>query len=226
MQLKGKGLLTFVQKHTLLSIGKIPDSVYFYLTGGTALAEFYFGHRKSYDLDLFTTESELILPFTRLAEDYLKQSGLKANVIRRFVSLVEFEVLGKEGSTRLQFALDSPFRFENPINSEYGILVNDYKDLIIDKLLAFFGRTEARDAIDLYFILKHNNIWDLCILAKQKDPGFDLYWLAVAMQKIQEFPDDMGRWPVEMLAPVEIRDIKNLFSRIAKEILDKIKKKR
>lgn len=226
MLLKGKGLLTSVQKHTILAIGKLPDSVYFYLTGGTALAEFYFGHRKSYDLDIFTAESGLILPFTRLAEDHLRKSGLKVNVIRRFASLVEFEVLGKDERTRVQFALDSPFRFENPINSEYGILVNDYKDLIVDKLLAFFGRTEARDAIDLYFILKNNDIWNLCVLAKQKDPGFDLYWLAVAMQKIQEFPDDIGRWLVEMLAPVEIRDLKNLFSGIAKEILDKIKKKK
>jgi len=29
---------------------------YFYLTGGTALARFYFHHRESLDLDLFTND--------------------------------------------------------------------------------------------------------------------------------------------------------------------------
>jgi len=34
----------------------------FYLTGGTALAEFYLAHRKSFDLDIFTTEKGIIIP--------------------------------------------------------------------------------------------------------------------------------------------------------------------
>ncbi|MDP1547610.1 MAG: hypothetical protein Q8L87_16500 [Anaerolineales bacterium] len=32
--------------------------------------------------------------------------------------------------------------------------INDYPDLRVDKLLAYFGRAEPRDAVDLYFILQ------------------------------------------------------------------------
>ncbi len=42
--------------------------------------------------------------------------------------------------TKVQIALDSTFRFGEPVDSDIGIKVNDYTDLIVDKLLAFFGR--------------------------------------------------------------------------------------
>ena len=42
----------------------------FYLTGGTALAEFYLKHRLSEDIDLFTEEEEVD---QKLIEAYLKK---------------------------------------------------------------------------------------------------------------------------------------------------------
>ncbi len=223
--LKGRGILTRVQRRTISCISELPDATHFYLTGGTALAEFYLGHRKSYDLDLFTAESGLILPFSRLAEDHLRKEGLIVGVTRRFSSFVEFEVSEKEESTRVQFALDTPFRLDDPVGSELGLRINDYRDLVVDKLQAFFGRTEARDAIDLFFILNTENLWELSALARKKDPGFDLYWLAVAMEKTQEFPDEIERWPVEMISSVDAKSVKDRFSRLAREVLDKIKKR-
>ena len=64
-----KNVLTPFQNEVLSFFFKIKDSVYFLLTGGSALAEFYLGHRKSFDLDIFTTEKELILPFSRNLEE-------------------------------------------------------------------------------------------------------------------------------------------------------------
>lgn len=60
--LRSKGILTTTQKRILLAFSQLNDSSYFNLTGGTALSEFYFGHRRSFDLDLFTSEKDLILP--------------------------------------------------------------------------------------------------------------------------------------------------------------------
>ncbi len=53
--LRRKGLLTPLQTAFLVTFATLPDQAQFYLTGGTALAEFYLGHRLSFDLDLFTT---------------------------------------------------------------------------------------------------------------------------------------------------------------------------
>jgi predicted nucleotidyltransferase component of viral defense system len=223
--LEGKGIISEIQKRILSSFQKIPDSSSFYLTGGTALAEFYFGHRKSYDLDLFTAEEGLVLPFSRIVSERLKSASFKVDIIRRFSSFVEIEVTHENEKTRMQLAYDSPFRFEKPVDSELGIKINDYKDLIVDKFLAFFGRAEPRDAVDLFFILKNETIEDIARLAAKKDPGFDLYWLAVALRKVKDFPDDIARWPVEMLDEIKPRELKEQFSRIALEVMENLKKK-
>jgi hypothetical protein len=73
--LKGKGIITEFQRKILLDTAALPDAGHFYLTGGTALAEFFFAHRRSYDLDLFTTEAGLAIPFSRTLERSLGQGG-------------------------------------------------------------------------------------------------------------------------------------------------------
>lgn len=188
------------------------------------MAEFYLAHRKSYDLDIFTTEKGLIIPFSYTFEEEIKKN-FSLKVVRRFETLVEFEISDKEKSTRVQLALDSPFRFEEPLDTDLGIKVNDYKDLIVDKLLAFFGRAEPRDAIDLYFILETENFWDLVELAKQKDPGFDLYWLANALHRVKGYPENIKDLPVEMIKEINIKELKKLFLNLSKEVMEKIKRR-
>ncbi len=61
-------------------------------------------------------------------------------------------------------------------------------------------------------------------MAKQKDPGFDLYWLSVALKEVGEFPDEISQWPVDMLVEVNVSELKNKFLTIAREIMDKIRK--
>lgn len=221
--LKGKGIISNLQKDIILSLKELPDFENFYLTGGTALAEFYLGHRKSYDLDIFTKEKDLILPFSRLVEEKFSSGNITLKTIRRFSTFVEFELSGKGDKTKLQLAYDSPYYLELPLESELGIKVNSYKEIIVDKLLTFTGRVEPRDAIDLYLIINREELWTLTELASKKDPGFDLYWLAIALQKVKDFPDDIKRWPVEMLVDVDIKDLKEKFSTLAKEIMDKLK---
>ncbi len=223
--LKGKGIITDFQKELLIFLSKLPDMERFYLTGGTALAEFYFGHRRSYDLDIFTTEKGLLLPFSRLAEENLKNANFNVEVIRRFESFTEF-VVSKEDEVRIQFAYDSPFRLAPVEDSNIGIKVNDYKDIIIDKLLAFFRRAEPRDTVDLFLILENENFWVLSGLAIKKDPGFDLYWMAVNLNKIKDFPDDITRWPVETIKEIDVIKLKNLFASLTREIMDRLREKK
>ena len=222
--IKGKGTLTPIQKNLLVEFAKIREAPFFYLTGGTALAEFYLGHRRSYDLDFFTGEKDLITPFTRVIEEKLLRAQFTASVIRRFESFAEFEIHKEGEKTRLHFAYDSPFRFGEPHFSEFGVKVNDYRDLVVDKLLTFFGRWKHRDAIDMFFILKTEPIETLMEMARQKDPGFDLYWFSIALKEVDAFPDEISQWPVDMVVEVDARELKGKFLSLAREIMDKIKK--
>jgi len=126
-------------------------------------------------------------------------------------------------SVRFELSLDSPFRFSEPVDTEYGVKVNSYEDIVVDKLLAFYGRTEVRDAVDLYFVLRREDPGELMEKVEKKDPGFDPYWFAVALRKVEEFPDEVERWPVEMVVDISAREIEEflyeLGTRIATELL-------
>lgn len=215
------GTLNKIQIEFLNQFSQLPDASAFYLTGGTALAEFYLGHRLSYDLDLFTTVTGLIRPFAFLMETTLSQQGFSLRPLRRLESFAEYEVTFADDSLRIQLAYDSPFRFAEPVPTSLG-LVNDYQDIVVDKLLAFFGRAEPRDAVDLYFILQEVDFWELVDMASQKDTGFDLYWMASALMKVSTFPDEMERWPVQMLQPFSPSELKERFAQLARSILSRI----
>jgi len=183
------------------------------------LAEYYLGHRRSYDLDLFTSEANLILPFSYRVEQVVQDAGLQVNIVRRFASFVEFQVRQGENALKIDLALDSPFRFAPVELGDAGVMVNDFQDIRADKILAFFGRAEPRDAIDLYFFLQNTKFDDLAEFARQKDPGFDLYWFAVALNRTAKFPDEIERWPVMMLVDFDPVALKRSFQNLAMQIL-------
>jgi predicted nucleotidyltransferase component of viral defense system len=224
--LKGKGILSDIQKAFLRLFASLPDQERFYLTGGTALAEYYLGHRLSYDLDLFTNEADLIVPFSYRVEQATQSAGMEIAVVRRFASLVEFQVNQNENTLKVDLALDSPFRFSLVELGDAGVMINDFQDIQTDKTLAFFGRAEPRDAIDLYFLLQKTKFEDLVELASQKDTGFDLYWLAVALNHTTKFPDEIERWPVKMLVACDPVELKRSFQSLAMQIMAQQTRKR
>ena len=222
--LKGKGIITPLQKKLLQDIASLQDTKHFYLAGGTALAEFYFGHRRSYDLDLFTAETGLVIHFSRTVEKSLGlQSDYLIRPMRRFESFVELEAEGYGEKVQIHLAYDSPFRWGKPLQSEYGVNVNDYQDLIVDKVLAFFGRWTQRDAVDLFQIIKKEKIGPLLDKAKEKDPGFDLYWFAAALVEVNRYPDEIAKWPVDPVVEIDAKILKETFLELSREIMDRIK---
>ena len=223
--IKGFGTLTPLQKEFMHLLADLPDKEQFYLAGGTALSEYYLGHRLSFDLDYFTGTENLILPLSYQIETACQNKGLALKVVRRFGTFVELLVEKGSESLKVDLALDSPYRFESPVLSNEGIYVNDYSDLRSDKLLAYFGRAEPRDAVDLYFILQKESPERLLEQASQKDPGFDPYWFAIALNRCENFPDEPDRWLVKMIQPFEPRKLKRTFLDWAVKLMDKSMKK-
>jgi hypothetical protein len=218
--LRGKGLLTPLQRAFLAFFARLPDQDQFFLTGGTALAEYYLGHRLSFDLDLFTSQAELVTTMSRQVEQRHSDIDFQVRVTRRFATYAEYLVSQGDATVKVDLALDAPFRFEAPVPSELGVFVNGYLDLCTDKLLAYYGRAEPRDAVDLYFILRQESLPALCERAATKDPGFDLYWMAVALNRAESFPEEIERWPVQMLVPCDARLIKTSFRDLALQLMN------
>jgi len=222
--LKGKGILSEFQREFLGVFASLPDNEQFFLTGGTALAEFYLGHRLSYDLDLFTGETGLVLPCSYQIEQAAGKVGMVARAARRFSSYVEFDVSRGENHLKVDLALVSPFRLAAAEKSVLGVMVNDEIDIRADKLLAFYGRSEPRDAIDVYSLMQTTPIERMMEEARQKDSGFDLYWFAIALNNVEKYPDDIRRWPVQMLVDCDPLEIKRTFRSLALDIMKGLEK--
>lgn len=221
MLLSGKGTISTFQREILVLLSGVPDANSFYLAGGTALAEFHFGHRKSFDIDFFSGEEKLIQQFSKSFDRQLR-TKLNLRLIRNFSTFVEYEASCGSETVRVQFAHDSPFSLEKPVMTDIGVYTKSYMDAITDKFLTYFGRAAHRDAVDLYFILGREDFWKLCEKAKIKDEGFDLYWMAAALKKIETFSDDLAQWQVQMLVPLDAKALKKSFLAIADEIMKQI----
>lgn len=218
-------ILTNLHKKILIVFSGLPDADSFYFTGGTALSAFFLNHRRSEDLDFFTSTGELISPFSHMLESALRNENLKVEKVRGFSSFTELFISSSNESTVIHIALDAPFRLENTIASdEFPMLkIDSLKDISTNKLLALFGRASCKDFIDVYFILQeYYSRKELIEFAKQKDPGFDLYWLGIAFERIENFPDNAPEMHL-LVRPCTMQELKEFFRDWRKEIIKEIR---
>lgn len=210
-----------VQREILGLFANILESEYFYLAGGTALSYFYLKHRKSNGLDFFTATEELIIPFSHRLEETLRNKKMIIQRQRGMHSFVELLVEKENEKTVIHLACDSAFRLEKIKEfPEYPKLkIDNLVDISANKLLALFGRATLRDFIDAYFLIKKEKFSpeELIQNAKAKDPGFDIYWLGVAFERINTFAKDSPE-TLLLLEPVGFAELLIFFNAWRKKI--------
>jgi hypothetical protein len=110
---------------------------------------------------------------------------------RSLHSFIELTANKSKSSTLIHLAQDAPFRFTKPAHfPAYPLLyVDSLIDIASNKLLALFQRATLRDFIDIFFLVKEGLFTEsqLIGLAKEKDAGFELYWLGVALERLKSF---------------------------------------
>ena len=194
---------------------------HFYLTGGTALARFYFHHRESLDLDLFTNHFEQ--DFAQVNQAILGiLYALELRITSQVVTdtFIQYIVADAAGTPlKVDLVKDVPVHFGALVERD-GIRLDSLENIGSNKILAVFGRTDAKDFIDLYWILQHTDLKldDLYRQAREKDLGLSELYLAYALQsveKIRLFP--------RMLQPLPWEDVKAFFQALARELLSRIK---
>lgn len=125
----------------------------FYLTGGTALAEFYLKHRYSEDLDFFSEKEidvEAVTIFVSSIKNQLKFE--KFELQQSFNRNIYFLDL-KEDQLKVEFTYFPFERIEK--GSKFGELEVDSKlDIAANKVFSIYQNPRVRDYIDLYFLVK------------------------------------------------------------------------
>lgn len=220
------GIISNIQKAILTRFGQVLESEHFYLTGGTALAEFYLKHRKSDDLHFFTPEEEIIIPFSRGLEEMLKAEGMAIQRQRGLHTFVELMAERGNETTMIHLTQDTAFRFEQTKEfPQYPELkVDSLVDIASNKLLTLFGRASLRDFIDVYVLIKKGLFGpqELIEKAKVKDPGFDLYWLGVAFERIKTFKDNSTEMLL-LVEPVNFEELVVFFNQWREKIAEELK---
>jgi Domain of unknown function (DUF1814). len=143
----------------------------FYLTGGTALAEFYLQHRLSEDLDFFSeneVEPQAIAVFWK---QHQKALGIKKVVFEQsFNRNLFFLHLAKE-IIKTEFTYFPFPRIEKKIKIN-KLFVDSLLDIAVNKVFTIYQKPRSRDFIDLYLIVKQTG-WQIDDLVKKARMKFE-----------------------------------------------------
>ncbi len=142
----------------------------FYLTGGTALAAFYLGHRYSEDLDFFSEkEIDALALDVFLAKMRVQLGAAKIDFQQSYNRNLVFFQYEDGDILKTEFTYFPFLRMEKD-RREFGIETDSLPDIAANKLFTIYQRTAARDYIDLYIICRDKNflIADLISKARAK----------------------------------------------------------
>lgn len=208
--------LTFtpLQKFIFEKFAKNPKlNKLFYFTGGTALSAVYLHHRESEDLDFFSQDkfgSETV-------EDFIKEIARIKKLEIRLTLRERTRIYELLKDRKVQIKVDFayyPYKILKEGTKVNGAVVDSMLDIATNKLHTITSRTEVKDFVDLYFLLKEFTLWDLIDGVKVKFKiELDLVWLGSDFLKIEKF-DVLPK----MLVPLQISQLQDFYKKLAKRL--------
>ncbi len=218
-----KSILSANQKKILSAISADKEiSRFFYLTGGTALAEYYLRHRLSEDLDFFSeTEVDPRAVYV-FFKSIAKKCGIKEiDSENSFNRNLFFLHLNDGNIIKTEFTFFPFPRIERKIKIG-SLAVDGLLDIAVNKLFTIYQKPRARDFIDLYLIIKKGklSINELVKKAKIKfDWHIDYLQLAGRFCQAKEVKD----YP-KMIIKMKDGEWQDFFIFEAKKLQNKILK--
>lgn len=191
---KTKSILTKNQKSILDLFSKNKDLTdAFYLTGGTALNEFYIPYRYSGDLDFFSKEEIDMGLITTFLGSIRKGAGFKKfDINTSFNRNIVFLHFGAQ-ILKLEFTYFPFPQIESP-KTKNGLKIDGVLDIAVNKLFTIYQNPRSRDFMDLYMINKKYkySMKQLIKMAKIKfDWHVDLIKLGsqyLLVKKLKDYP--------------------------------------
>jgi len=158
---------------SLLSAEKlVVDSVY--LSGGTALAEFYLQHRLSEDLDFFSEKEFDPLLISSVFKKIQNKAGIKKVNFEQSFNRNLFFLELQNDTIKTEFTYFPFTRIES--NRKFGNLhIDSLIDIAVNKIFTIYQKPRSRDFIDLYFILAQEKTWNIDGLVEKSQIKFDTY---------------------------------------------------
>jgi hypothetical protein len=183
------GSLTPIQIEVARIFFTLKESDGYVIAGGAALLASGLISRPTEDLDLFTsTPTTRVTPARTALQTELQSRGFAMTVARESPTFCRMALRREGAEVLVDLGIDSP-----PTSSPTLTLLGPTLpplELAGRKLLALFGRAEARDFADVYVLAQR---WPTAALMEQAqalDPGFDPKVLAQMLATLSRFTDD------------------------------------
>lgn len=204
--------LTPFQAEVARTFFSLPASDGFLLAGGGALLASGLTSRPTRDLDFFGAPEDVSITAARdQFEHAVLVRGWRAERLQDSPTFVRLHLVGAKEELIVEFALDAAAG-RPPVVSIVGPTY-DPQELAGRKLLALFGRAEARDFADVFVLAEHFDAATLIDRAREVDPGLDLEILAQMMRTLDRFADD--EIPID---PQVVPDVRAFFARWADDL--------
>lgn len=167
-----KTILTKTQQ-TLLNELFLRENIrkYFYLSGGTALSEYYLHHRYSEDLDFFTELEFNPMDVQIVLKTLTKKLGIKKIDYQQSFNRNIFYLHFSNSIIKTEFTFYPFEHIESPRDMN-GVKVDSLIDIAVNKAFTIYQKPRSRDFIDLYLILK-KKAWKFADLRKKARAKFD-----------------------------------------------------
>ncbi len=215
-----KSILTSEQSKILELIGKsglISDQ--FYLSGGTALSEYYLHHRVSEDLDFFSYEEinpeEITSWIVSRKNDLMYTSYEYQQSFNRNLYFLKF---ANKYVLKLEFTYYPFVQIYAPKKLQNGVAIDSLIDITVNKLFTIYQKPRGRDYYDLYSIMLFDpklSTDDLVKKARIKfDTHIDKLQLASQLFEVKNIIDD----PILIDKSIEKKDVCRFFVNIAEKL--------
>lgn len=207
-----KNLLTFISQDELIT-GR------FYLTGGTALAEYYLDHRLSEDLDFFAEHEFDPQAISAFFKKIKTKVGIRKTTYEQSFNRNLFFLELEHDSIKTEFTYFPFPRIEQ--RKKIGSLgIDSLLDIAVNKLFTIYQKPRSRDFIDLYCILQKEKSWTVDDLTKKAQIKFDNFLEPLQLSGQFTKADMLKDYP-KMLRKLPDTEWQSFFINEAKRIAQK-----
>lgn len=180
-------MLSPLQERVAIVLAGIREAEGFALAGGAALIARGISARTTRDLDFFVGDGEAVDRLLPALESALAAEGLA--VERRQVAhgFARLAISAADDHTEVDLCVDHRLLPAEPTGLGPTLAL---EELAVNKLLALFGRAEARDFVDFAVLEPMFGLDRLCRRAADKDAGFDRGVLDEMLRRVDRIPAD------------------------------------
>ncbi|MCA9594661.1 MAG: nucleotidyl transferase AbiEii/AbiGii toxin family protein [Myxococcales bacterium] len=162
----------------------------FFLTGGGALAGYYFGHRTTEDIDLFTPPGPTLEEASQVLQEAASEAGATLEPQRTFPEFRRLLARRGDETCIVDLVIDRAPIIDDDKPVRDGVRVDSLREIAANKLCAVIGRAEIKDLVDLQVLLTHGIELGAAVLdAEKKDAGADPATIAWVVSQIKIGPD-------------------------------------